>query len=79
MRHCVRDLIRGADFAKIQGLEGIYMVNVIEDKVVKEYERMIDKGDTEEEEWDNEDRNEHGYSWTPPAEKEKIPRDSTLK
>jgi len=54
LKYCLRNTKRGADFAKLQGLEGIYIANVIDDKAVMEYEQIIAKEDPQDGEYNSE-------------------------
>jgi hypothetical protein len=74
LKSCLRSSVRGADFAKIQGLEGVYIANILEKEAAKEYERMMEKDDTIEEEWIEEERKESTYYWTPRSQKRKDAR-----
>eukprot|EP01022_Parablepharisma_sp_SALTPOND_P013690 TRINITY_DN183_c0_g1_i3.p1 TRINITY_DN183_c0_g1~~TRINITY_DN183_c0_g1_i3.p1 ORF type:complete len:882 (+),score=44.54 TRINITY_DN183_c0_g1_i3:646-3291(+) len=73
LRYCLRNSWKGADFMKVQGLEGIYMANVIEKEAVREYERMIEKKDTEEGEWDNEEKQNRRRTARPIPKQSKNP------
>ena len=73
LKRVMRDPERGADFAKIAGLEGIYMANVVEHSAATEYERMSNNDDTEEEEWDDEERKEGITGWISSKPKKKNP------
>lgn len=56
LRHCLTQVSHGGDFMKIQGLEGIYLANVLEEKAVKEFEKQMEQDELEEEEWEEEER-----------------------
>ena len=68
LKNCLRSSVRGADFSKIQGLEGIYIANVVTKEAAKEYERAIGGGNSEEEEWNKEER---GDNWNTKTQKNK--------
>lgn len=74
LKSCLRSSVRGADFAKIQGLEGVYIANILEKNAAREYERMMEKDDVEEEEWVEEERKESTYFWSPRSQKRKDTR-----
>jgi len=74
LKSCLRSSARGADFAKIQGLEGVYIANILEKDAAKEYERMMEKDDAIEEEWIEEERKESTYYWSPRSQKRKDTR-----
>lgn len=74
LKSCLRSSARGADFAKIQGIEGVYIANIVERNAAKEYDRMMEKDDVEEEEWIEEERKESTYYWSPRSQKRKDTR-----
>eukprot|EP00826_Nyctotherus_ovalis_P020499 TRINITY_DN16449_c0_g3_i1.p1 TRINITY_DN16449_c0_g3~~TRINITY_DN16449_c0_g3_i1.p1 ORF type:complete len:817 (-),score=226.63 TRINITY_DN16449_c0_g3_i1:147-2597(-) len=71
LKTCLRSSVRGADLAKIQGLEGIYLVSIVNKDAAKEYERAMEKDDLEEEEWSEEERKAGNYFWAPRTKKAK--------
>jgi len=52
LKYCLSSGIRGADLTKVEGLEGIYMANIVSSKAAKEYEMTLARESSEEEEWD---------------------------
>lgn len=56
LKYCIRHAARGADFHKVQGLEGIYLASVLDTQAAKEFEQMSEQQETEEEEWDDEEK-----------------------
>jgi len=68
LKYALKDPELGADITKVEGLEGIYMINVVEEKAAKEYERSVGKS-TGDDDWDEEERKERSYYWNPRQKK----------
>lgn len=71
LKNCVRSSVRGADLAKIQGLEGIFLASIVNKEAAKEYERAMEKDDLEEEEWTEEEKKASSSFWNPRTKKTK--------
>eukprot|EP00826_Nyctotherus_ovalis_P055705 TRINITY_DN7426_c0_g1_i11.p1 TRINITY_DN7426_c0_g1~~TRINITY_DN7426_c0_g1_i11.p1 ORF type:complete len:806 (-),score=246.22 TRINITY_DN7426_c0_g1_i11:25-2442(-) len=51
LKHCLKSSSRGADLAKVEGLEGIYMANVVSSKAAKEFEKKLAQESDSDDEW----------------------------
>jgi len=71
LKYCLRSSARGADLAKIQGLEGVYLASIVNKEAAREYERAMEKDDLEEEEWSEEERKTGSGFWNPRKKKTK--------
>ncbi len=58
LKRCLSAPTHGADFARVMGLEGIYVANVLDSRAAKEFARQAEADEGGEEEWEDEEREE---------------------
>lgn len=68
LKYCLGSASRGADLTRVEGLEGIYLANIVSSKAAKDYEMALARGSTEDEEWDG----QRGSSTKPPINKTEL-------
>lgn len=60
LKHCLAHVSIGADFMKVNGIEGIYIANALDDKTVKQIINQKEQEENDEEEWEDEESGKSG-------------------